>query len=257
MENEKVFLEEVMKRYLEINMCVKRMEEEREHSPGCIVRRGSKKQYFYWQRRVNGKVLYEYLHPDEVQKVESDIKVNQWRERRLKELKHFLQTLGKMLRSIGIHEEVIFGEYEKVQQKKKQEEVSRKAAREIAGKKRYAENYRHMSDRGEQMASKSEVIIANMLYSYGVKYEYERPIVIDGVTYKPDFTIWRSDGTVILWEHAGLLDDPEYAQRFEQKLAMYRKAGYTQAVNLIVTSDNNGAIDTAEVRRMMEVYRLI
>ena len=107
------------------------------------------------------------------------------------------------------------------------------------------------------MASKSEVIIANMLYSYGVKYEYERPIVIDGVTYKPDFTIWRSDGTVILWEHAGLLDDPEYAQRFEQKLAMYRKAGYTQAVNLIVTSDNNGAIDTAEVRRMMEVYRLI
>ena len=31
-----------------------------------------------------------------------------------------------------------------------------------------------ITDKGEQVASKSEVIIANLLYSYGVEYEYEK-----------------------------------------------------------------------------------
>ena len=213
MEEEKNLLNELMKRYLEINMSVKRMEADQKHSPGCIIKKGPQKQY--------------------------------------------ITTLKKMLRAVGISEESIMNEYKLQKQKKEQEANRRLIAKEEAGKKRYAENYIHLTDKGEQVASKSELIIANILYSYGIKYEYERPITINGITYKPDFTIWRPDGTIILWEHAGLMDDPEYARKFENKLIQYQKAGYTQANNLIVTYDENGSFSAIEVRRMLELYKLI
>lgn len=257
MENEKSFLEEMMKRYLEIDMEIKRMEEDQKHSPGCIVWKGPNKQYCYWQRRVNGKVIQDYIPPEKIKEMKTKIKVNNWKKQRIKEQKHYLATLKKMLRSVGINEESIFTEYEKHCTIKKQEGDKQLAAKEQASKKKYAENYKHLTDKGEVVASKSELIIANILYAYGIQYEYERPITINGVTYKPDFTIWRPDGTMILWEHAGLMDDPEYAHKFENKLLQYQKIGFTQAKNLIVTYDENGSFSAVEVRRMLELYKLI
>lgn len=257
MENEKSFLEEVMKRYLEMSMSVKRMEADQKYSPGCIIKKGPQKQYYYWQRIEEGKLIQSYLKPEQVNEIEKSIKINKWKKQRIKEQKHYITTLKKMLRSIGISEESIMNEYKLMKQKKEQEATQRLIAKEEAGKKRYAENYIHLTDKGEQVASKSELIIANILYSYGIKYEYERPITINGVTYKPDFTIWRPDGTMILWEHAGLMDDPEYARKFENKLIQYQKAGYTQANNLIVTYDEKGSFSAIEVRRMLELYKLI
>ena len=213
MEEEKNLLNELMKRYLEINMSVKRMEADQKHSPGCIIKKGPQKQY--------------------------------------------ITTLKKMLRAVGISEESIMNEYKLQKQKKEQEANRRLIAKEEAGKKRYAENYIHLTDKGEQVASKSELIIANILYSYGIKYEYERPITINGITYKPDFTIWRPDGSIVLWEHAGLMDDASYAWDFQQKLRKYQAAGFRQGLNLIVTADDNGAFSAVEARRMVEVYRLV
>ena len=118
-------------------------------------------------------------------------------------------------------------------------------------------NKRKYKQLAEQVASKSELIIANVLFALGVKYEYEREIIIDGVTYKPDFTIWRPDGSIVLWEHAGLIDDASYAWDFQQKLRKYQTAGFRQGLNLIVTADDNGAFSAVEARRMVEVYRLV
>ena len=257
MEEEKNLLNELKKRYLEINMSVKRMEADQKHSPGCIIKKGPQKQYYYWQRIEEGRLIQSYLNPEQVDEIKNKIKINNWKKQRIKEQKHYIRTLKKMLRSIGISEESIMNEYKLQKQKKEQDATRRLIAKEEAGKKRYAENYVHLTDKGEQVASKSELIIANILYSYGIKYEYERPITINGVTYKPDFTIWRPDGTMILWEHAGLMDDPEYARKFENKLIQYQKAGYTQANNLIVTYDENGSFSAIEVRRMLEIYKLI
>ena len=257
MEEEKNLLNELKKRYLEINMSVKRMEADQKHSPGCIIKKGPQKQYYYWQRIEEGRLIQSYLNPEQVDEIKNKIKINNWKKQRIKEQKHYITTLKKMLRAIGISEESIMNEYKLQMQKKEQDATRRLIAKEEAGKKRYAENYIHLTDKGEQVASKSELIIANILYSYGIKYEYERPITINGVTYKPDFTIWRPDGTMILWEHAGLMDDPEYARKFENKLIQYQKAGYTQANNLIVTYDENGSFSAIEVRRMLELYQLI
>ncbi len=62
---------------------------------------------------------------------------------------------------------------------------------------------------------------------------------------------------MILWEHAGLMDDSEYARKFENKLVQYQKAGYNQAKNLIVTYDENRSFTAIEARRMLELYKLI
>ena len=61
--------------------------------------------------------------------------------------------------------------------------------------------------------SKSEVIIANMLFDREVPFLYERPLYApDGSFYLPDFTItWR--GEQFFWEHLGLLYSDEYRRR--------------------------------------------
>lgn len=127
---------------------------------------------------------------------------------------------------------------------------------ERSRKKEICQNYKHITDKGEAVASKSELVIANLLYAYGIQYEYEKEINVNGVVYKPDFTVGRSNGTMLLWEHVGLMDDPEYARKFEQKMMQYQNAGYTQSKNLIVTYDENQSFSASEVRRMIELYQL-
>jgi hypothetical protein len=71
--------------------------------------------------------------------------------------------------------------------------------------------------------SKSEVIIANMLFDRDIAFEYERPLYApDGSFYLPDFTItWR--GERYFWEHLGLLERDEYREKWELKRRWYEK----------------------------------
>lgn len=81
----------------------------------------------------------------------------------------------------------------------------------------------HRTARDEPVRSKSEVIIANLLNQRGVAYHYEAPLEIDGVLKYPDFTIEDDDsGRTYYWEHCGMLDDPSYRRRWEEKKAWYR-----------------------------------
>lgn len=73
--------------------------------------------------------------------------------------------------------------------------------------------------------SKSEVIIANMLFDNGFEdVEYEQPLIApkDGTFYLPDFTVkWR--GKTFYWEHLGMLDIPKYKKHWDEKQAWYDK----------------------------------
>lgn len=83
----------------------------------------------------------------------------------------------------------------------------------------------YMTENGDLVRSKSEWIIADKLKAAGIKYQYEQPLVLDGVERLPDFTIRDEDaGTVWYWEHNGMLSDEEYKKRWERKEAAYRKA---------------------------------
>lgn len=122
-----------------------------------------------------------------------------------------------------------------------------------AGSGLYEDRLIHRTARGELVRSKSEVIIANALYYHHLEYVYEPVLALEGVVKRPDFKIIDDDtGETWYWEHCGLMDDPRYKRRWEEKKAFYQKNGIKEGKNLIVTFDKDGALDSQKVERIIE-----
>jgi ATP-dependent exoDNAse (exonuclease V) alpha subunit len=88
----------------------------------------------------------------------------------------------------------------------------------------YEESKIHSTLTQYLVRSKSEVIIANMLFKSGIEnIKYEEPLFAsDGTFYLPDFTIqWK--GKTYYWEHLGILDMPKYKRHWEEKQKWYEK----------------------------------
>ncbi|MDZ4818446.1 MAG: AAA family ATPase [Planctomycetota bacterium] len=87
----------------------------------------------------------------------------------------------------------------------------------------YEEGKIHETLAAEMVRSKSEVIIANMLFERGIKFRYEvRLSAPDGTFYLPDFTV-RWNGEDWYWEHWGRMDEEKYRKHREEKVAWYKK----------------------------------
>ena len=123
----------------------------------------------------------------------------------------------------------------------------------------------HVSANGIPMASKNEVIIAGLLDQLTPGYwQYEEPLSgADGRVVLPDFTISASDGRTVYWEHAGMLDLPDYARKWELKKAWYADNGilpYDQGGGpngtLMWTDDLHGADAHAWLALASEVLQV-
>jgi hypothetical protein len=87
----------------------------------------------------------------------------------------------------------------------------------------YQEGKIHSTLTSYMVRSKSEVIIANMLFERDVPFTYETPLYApDGTFVLPDFTV-AVQGSLKFWEHVGMLDDTKYRRRWETKKAWYEK----------------------------------
>ena len=115
------------------------------------------------------------------------------------------------------------------------------------------------TERGEGVRSKSEMIIADLLFRSGIPYKYECPVSLQGfgVVY-PDFTILDlRTREEILWEHYGMMDDPDYQFKAYKKQAAYTRNGYIQGKNIIYTSETRKTpLDSGMVRILIEEYFL-
>ena len=118
-----------------------------------------------------------------------------------------------------------------------EEYVSNWEAVEYRGKEFYEDTPEFYTAKGERVRSKSEVIIADVLHREGVPYRYEYPIYISGVgDIYPDFTVLNiRTRKEILWEHFGMMDDPEYVEKAVQKIMTYEQNEILQGENLILT----------------------
>jgi hypothetical protein len=87
----------------------------------------------------------------------------------------------------------------------------------------YEEGKIHSTLADYMVRSKSEVIIANMLFDRDIPFRYEAPLyAADGTFYLPDFTItWNGEDWY--WEHLGRLDLEEYRNHWETKQAWYEE----------------------------------
>lgn len=99
----------------------------------------------------------------------------------------------------------------------------------------------YKTDKGDLVRSKSEVIIANKLFAKKIPYRYECMLELkDGHVVYPDFTIMNpSTGQVIIWEHFGMMDNPEYFNKFVRKYNTYLLNGYGYGGNLICTFESS------------------
>ena len=120
----------------------------------------------------------------------------------------------------------------------------------------------HMTRKGILVTSKSEVIIADLLYSKGIEFVYEQPLrAPDGSVRYPDFTVVDdTTGTTFYWEHLGMLQRPTYRRKWTKKLAWYRAHGILPLAEgggpkgtLITTEDGeDGSISSAEIEAMVD-----
>ncbi|MEO1125325.1 MAG: RecQ family ATP-dependent DNA helicase [Cyanobacteria bacterium J06639_16] len=83
----------------------------------------------------------------------------------------------------------------------------------------------HKTESGIWVRSKSEVIIANILYRSGLDFQYEEKLFYNETQWKePDFTI-RHNSKVWYWEHLGLLGNEKYDQHWQEKKKVYQTIG--------------------------------
>jgi len=121
----------------------------------------------------------------------------------------------------------------------------------------YREELIHTTSFGLKVRTKSEMIIAEMLYSMGIPFCYEKEVFVeeeDGnlKAVYPDFAIPVGDGWYYI-EHLGRLDLEGYRQRNAKKLEEYYRSGILMPGNLIFTMDGpDTELDAGPVRQFLE-----
>jgi hypothetical protein len=112
--------------------------------------------------------------------------------------------------------------------------------------------------RGEMVRSKSEAIIADMLYEMGIPYRYEYPVkMCNGEIKYPDFTLLKvKTREVIYFEHLGRMGDEEYRNDTREKMDLYRASGIYPGKNLMFTYETEEhPLDISGARKMLsEVF---
>lgn len=115
---------------------------------------------------------------------------------------------------------------------------------------------------GENVRSKSELIIADRLRCAGVPYQYESgKYIADGesgryMKWHPDFRVLNQrTGREYWWEHFGRMGDPDYFAMSMYKLETYAKNGIYLGDNLIITMESDGvALGSGYVDMLIERF---
>ncbi len=120
----------------------------------------------------------------------------------------------------------------------------------------------HKTRKGITVRSKSEVIIADLLFSKQIDFQYERPLIaMDGSWRSPDFTVDDdTTGRTIYWEHLGMLQRPSYRRKWAAKLLWYKNHGmlpYKEGGGpngmLVTTEDGeDGSISSADIEVLVD-----
>lgn len=117
------------------------------------------------------------------------------------------------------------------------------------------EEKKYDTNRGDRVRSKSEALIANLIFDLGIPYHYEKGVRLrDGRIKYPDFTLLDvRHRKEIYWEHLGLIDDDMYRWDNLGKLNEYRRNGIYSLKNLIVTYESEqNPLDIAGIRGMLK-----
>lgn len=114
-----------------------------------------------------------------------------------------------------------------------------------------------ITNRGEHVRSKSELMIANRLFEMHIPYKYEYPLRMSGeVVLYPDFVILDiNKRREVYWEHRGMMDNKEYANHSVKRMKDYNRKGIYLGDNLIMTEETSAfPLDTREIDNVIMHY---
>lgn len=105
----------------------------------------------------------------------------------------------------------------------------------------YHDQRLYQTDAGEMVRSKSEKIIADMLYRNKIPYQYEPRLEFNRKqSVFPDFAVLNvRKRKTIYWEHLGMISDGEYASKSLNKIMEYESNGYYLGDSLIITMESD------------------
>ncbi len=84
--------------------------------------------------------------------------------------------------------------------------------------------------------SKSEALIARLLYNNKIPFRYESPLSLGDLIVYPDFTLRHPvTGDYFYWEHFGLMDLEDYRRNTFSKLSLYSTHNIYPGIHLITT----------------------
>lgn len=122
----------------------------------------------------------------------------------------------------------------------------------------HPENLIHTTLAGHKVRSKSEVIIANLLYTNRIPYRYEAALTLNELTVYPDFTILHpATQQLFYWEHFGMMDKSTYCDAACNKLKSYCYNGIFPSMQLITTYETGKTpIRSEQVQQIITQYFL-
>lgn len=125
-------------------------------------------------------------------------------------------------------------------------------------KDKLPENLIHTTLAGHKVRSKSEVIIANLLYTNRIPYRYEAALTLNELTVYPDFTILHpATQQLFYWEHFGMMDKSTYCDAACNKLKSYCYNGIFPSMQLITTYETGKTpIRSEQVQQIITQYFL-
>lgn len=98
-----------------------------------------------------------------------------------------------------------------------------------------------ISPGGIKVRSKSEHMIATFLENRKIPFRYEFPVTLsENQILWPDFYCLNlRTRTEFIWEHFGMMDNQQYAEKAAEKLRKYQKAGWIPGKNFIFTMETS------------------
>ena len=203
-----------------------------------------KPQYYL---KVPGKEKFKYIHKSETETVRSivqhDYDLNVY-----KKLQVSHRILSEFLRKYDV--ETITRAYDDLGRGRKilvdpiiipdDELIPKWYERFKTEQNGFRDELQYRTDREEYVRSKSEKILADTFNKHGIPYVYEPMIKLkNGHILYPDFALLNvRKRKTIYWEHFGLINDQEYAQKSMKKLDEYERNGLLCGDNLIFSTES-------------------
>lgn len=258
-------LEALLRKERELNNLIPLLKQDLQDVPDGQLRishTGSVPQYYYRSEKTDGPFKNgKYIKKENIQLAyalaqrDYDNKLLQRAEKRLKSVQSLLKDFEVQELS-NVYERMNSCRKELITPKVISDEMFIKQWEnvEFQGNPFSYGNSEIYTEKGERVRSKSEKIIADMLYRQDVPYRYEYPIHLNGIgTVYPDFTILNiRKRQEMYWEHLGMMDNAEYCEHALHKLNCYIKNGINFGDGLIISYETSKRpLETAVIEKIV------